>query len=425
MERPSWASRCLWAGLAVAWFNLIYHTTNRLAAGSGPHPQLQAGWELGIPRVDWLILPYWSIDVLFVVAFLACRTVLDLRVLAGRTMLAALLAGVVFAIWPLDLGFVRTPGEGPWAWAFRALYAFDQPHNLFPSLHVAFVVILRVAYRRILDGLAAWAMQVWLTIITLSTVLVHQHHLADVAGGALLGLLCCYLVDGRSLPAGRVRPGRSGWQLAVVHAVAAALCVAGAVVGDGWWLVLLWPGLALALVAAGHAGLGAAVLAPRAAGPSWAARLILLPWLEAVGWSRRWWWRRAEPPTHIAAGVYVGRIAEAAAWTGEIIDCTSEHRRRGAAGRHQRQPLWDLGLPDAQALAAAADAVEAARSRGPVLVCCALGRGRSALVAAAWLRRTGRAADGRSAVAQVRAARPWISPVPGAEVVLDGGSACA
>jgi protein-tyrosine phosphatase len=70
--------------------------------------------------------------------------------------------------------------------------------------------------------------------------------------------------------------------------------------------------------------------------------------------------------------------------------------------------MLDLVAPDAASLRAAADAVEEARSTGPVLVCCALGYSRSAAVVAAWLLRTGRAASARDAAARITAARPAV-----------------
>ncbi|WP_313205378.1 dual specificity protein phosphatase family protein, partial [Stenotrophomonas sp.] len=59
-------------------------------------------------------------------------------------------------------------------------------------------------------------------------------------------------------------------------------------------------------------------------------------------------------------------------------------------------------------LAEAADAIEALRAQGPLLVCCALGYSRSAASVATWLLRSGRVCSAAEAVARVRAARPSI-----------------
>jgi protein-tyrosine phosphatase len=59
-------------------------------------------------------------------------------------------------------------------------------------------------------------------------------------------------------------------------------------------------------------------------------------------------------------------------------------------------------------LRAAADAIEAARMRGAVLVCCALGYSRSAAAIVAWLLATRRAESVEAAMRIVQEARPAI-----------------
>ena len=70
--------------------------------------------------------------------------------------------------------------------------------------------------------------------------------------------------------------------------------------------------------------------------------------------------------------------------------------------------MLDLVVPTPEQLCEAAEAIERLRTQGPLLVCCALGRSRSAASLATWLLRSGRATDVDAAVAIVRAARPGI-----------------
>ena len=70
--------------------------------------------------------------------------------------------------------------------------------------------------------------------------------------------------------------------------------------------------------------------------------------------------------------------------------------------------MLDLVAPDAATLRAAADAIEDAQASGPVLVCCALGYGRSVASVATWLTRSGRAATVEAAITLLRAKRPGL-----------------
>ena len=86
---------------------------------------------------------------------------------------------------------------------FQALYALEMPHNLVPSLHVAASILLIAALWRSLPpvwirtGLVLWGL-----LFCASVLLVHQHHLLDMATGLLLGYLCYRLVYWRAI-AGR------------------------------------------------------------------------------------------------------------------------------------------------------------------------------------------------------------------------------
>ena len=73
---------------------------------------------------------------------------------------------------------------------FSAAFAFaDQlnlRYNLVPSLHVAFAAICALAYARARGAAAALVFGTWAAAIAASTVLLHQHHLVDVATGLAL-----------------------------------------------------------------------------------------------------------------------------------------------------------------------------------------------------------------------------------------------
>ncbi len=69
----------------------------------------------------------------------------------------------------------------------RLVYASDQPYNDFPSLHTSLSTIVAIHWWRI-DRRAGWGAAAWSVLIIASTLLIHQHYLADVGGGLALGI---------------------------------------------------------------------------------------------------------------------------------------------------------------------------------------------------------------------------------------------
>jgi membrane-associated phospholipid phosphatase len=150
-------------------------------------------WENYIPFVPVMIIPYMSINLFFVCGPFLCQSRNELHVLAQRITFAILIAGICFLLIPLRLSAVRpqpTDWTGP---IFRFLYIFDQPYNLFPSLHITFRTILADLYARHTKRVVRWASHVWFILIGFSTLLTWQHHFVDIVGGFVLAAICFYL----------------------------------------------------------------------------------------------------------------------------------------------------------------------------------------------------------------------------------------
>jgi membrane-associated phospholipid phosphatase len=78
-------------------------------------------------------------------------------------------------------------GESPSISLLRLIYAIDKPFNGFPSLHVSSAVLLWLYLGQF--GRRAGRIGLMVAVVTaVSTLLIKQHVLADVAGGALVGV---------------------------------------------------------------------------------------------------------------------------------------------------------------------------------------------------------------------------------------------
>jgi hypothetical protein len=133
---PTALRRLLWLAAGGLAFFAVYGactaiTARRSGVGTWYHPL-----ELEIPFVPWMIVPYWTSDLLFVGAFLLAPDRPRLDALGKRVLAAIAVAGLGFLLVPLRLAFPRPEVAGVPGALFAVLRSFDGPHNLFPSLHV-------------------------------------------------------------------------------------------------------------------------------------------------------------------------------------------------------------------------------------------------------------------------------------------------
>jgi len=194
-----------WAGALLVLFVVVYGGLNWVTSLREDRLQLWFTWELAIPLVPWMVWPYLSIFASFFLPMFALD-VPRIRALCLRLAIATVLSGLVFLLFPTELGFTRldtAPGTTP---AFRLIHALDLPHNLAPSLHVSWSLILLLSLRSVSPPWLRTGFDAWLALLIASVVFTHQHHLLDVAGGMLVALAARAAVgpDGRwSIPTRR------------------------------------------------------------------------------------------------------------------------------------------------------------------------------------------------------------------------------
>jgi membrane-associated phospholipid phosphatase len=176
--------------LLAAWYgmSLLYAPLNH-----GPNRIfLRTPLDQAIPVVPVFAIPYVSLTP-YIAATMALLLLLRVRLFrsAAAAMIIAWL--VSYAFYFFLQSYVARPeltGTDPLTALIRTVYAGDQPYNDFPSLHTSLSTIVAVHWWRVdrRVGLAAGA---WTLLIVASTVLIHQHYLADLAGGLILAAVAC------------------------------------------------------------------------------------------------------------------------------------------------------------------------------------------------------------------------------------------
>ncbi len=193
-----WRTYGRWTGLNLLVFGTLYPLVNWLTGVRASTFGLYLDSERTIPFLPVWIWAYLSINLLFLLPPLFMRAA-DMPLL-GRRMLVATVSGcLIFLLLPARLGFERVvPGDGLYRTVFGGLFQADGPHNLVPSLHVTYASLCILGFQaaaREWRTRVAWGL--WLVAIMASTVLVHQHHLLDVASGLALAVLICVWIPAR------------------------------------------------------------------------------------------------------------------------------------------------------------------------------------------------------------------------------------
>ena len=419
--RWSWLRAAGWLVVLGPFFFLSYGFANWWT-GRLPHVgSVVFSWERHIPFLPWTIVPYMSLDAFYAGSLFLCATRAELDTHARRLLAASAISVAGFLLFPLQFSFVRPATSGFSGALFEVLMGFDKPYNQAPSLHISLVLLVWLVFARHLRGVARWVMHIWFGLIAVSVFTTFQHHFIDGLAGAIVAVAVVYLLPDAphawrpvSAPADASR--RRG--LAAGYLLGVAGCAGLAVALGGWAWLLLWPAAALLLVGLAYGRFGVGVFQKQAGRLSWAAGLLLLPYRMGAWWSSRWFTRHDALAVEVEPGLWLGRAPGRGGCqllpADAILDLTAEFSRFPAARyrAYRSVPLLDLAVPTPAELAQAVAALDELRPAGPVLVPvlvhCAWGYSRAAVVVAAWLLHRGLAASPEAAVAQVRAARPQV-----------------
>lgn len=182
----------------AALFALVYGGADRLTALHGVRWRLDLPGELALPFLAPLSVVYLSMNLLLGLAPWVLRREEEFRALFWTLTAELFTAGVFFVVFPIALMFPPPEATGFWAPFFRTADALNLDHNLFPSLHVAFACTTAAAFGAGRGPKGRRLLGLWSAAVAASTVLTHQHHVADVLGGWALAAVSHRLVLRRS-----------------------------------------------------------------------------------------------------------------------------------------------------------------------------------------------------------------------------------
>ena len=212
-SRKLWFRGALWLAVLGPFFFLSYNFAGSLAEVRQIRASLVFGWERWIPFRPWTILAYWSLILACIASFFSAWGIFSPDARPGRgdpdrerqrldrhgerLLLCQLLTVACFLLMPLRFSYTPPRVEGFLGGFFAMLYAFDQPYNQIPSLHVALLTL--IAARCSLGGVWRGAFNSWVFLVGISVLTTWQQHFIGALAGLLLGGLVLWAVPGRKI----------------------------------------------------------------------------------------------------------------------------------------------------------------------------------------------------------------------------------
>lgn len=179
-------------------FSILFFSVYGLAsfAGSrGTRPAFYFDWELALPFVPSAALIYLSVPLVLALAPFVLRTWRELVPFFVVLTAETLIAGLIFLIAPVKQGFPERIASG--AGLFQLADTLNLEYNEIPSLHAAFAVTAALVFGRRCGPLGKFLFWIWTAAVMVSALLMHEHHVLDLAAGGVLGFVTMGVVDNR------------------------------------------------------------------------------------------------------------------------------------------------------------------------------------------------------------------------------------
>ncbi len=146
-----------------------------------------------IPFLGWMIVPYYSYYIMFIIPPFIIKDYKKLKLLTNLLIGVSLFCYFIYLIWPISSDVILNQVKENHFSFFHSSVTFDFLYqNAFPSMHVAvsviigFVIAREYPKKRIVSYL-------WILAIFLATFLIKQHYILDSIFGFAIALPACYV----------------------------------------------------------------------------------------------------------------------------------------------------------------------------------------------------------------------------------------
>lgn len=175
-------------------FIVVYGGADILGARIEQRYQVAFDFEAQIPFVPSMAVIYLSILPLMLLLPVVFNKPWKLFPFFVVLSLEVLVAGPLFLVFPTQEIFPPRDSSTSNTLVFFVADTLNLRYNNLPSLHVALSLTTAIAISQRCDTWGRLFYLGWGMLITVSSVLMHEHHIADVVAGALLAVSGMYVV---------------------------------------------------------------------------------------------------------------------------------------------------------------------------------------------------------------------------------------
>ena len=156
-----------------------------------------------IPFNEFFFIPYcfWYLLIVISLGYFALYDVENFRNLQTFIIITQVVAMTVYILYPSvqNLRPTEFARDNFFTWLAGIIYTFDTPTGVCPSLHVAYSLGIGSCWLKEKSASKLWKGFVVFSVIliSLSTAVVKQHSVIDIAAALPVGLLAEILVFGK------------------------------------------------------------------------------------------------------------------------------------------------------------------------------------------------------------------------------------
>ena len=204
-----------WGVLVVAvgyylLFSQVWTFAHELSDLRAVRLPLTFEWEARIPFQPWILPLYFSLDAAVIAIPLIFRNAREAFPPMALFLAQVVIAAPFFVLLPIENAYTNDMATGVWgAYLFEPLGMKNVSQwNQTPSLHVTYSLTVATIVARRFGGPWRWVAFAWAVPVSISTMLVHEHHLICVVGGLVLYAATIPVLGAWSRRCGLDRAGR-------------------------------------------------------------------------------------------------------------------------------------------------------------------------------------------------------------------------